>query len=153
MPRGNWLDESGEVVKPALPSYLPQLEVNGRELNRLDLAQWIVSKDNPLTARVTMNRLWKQFFGIGLSKVLDDLGAQGELPVNPELLDFLAFEFMDKGWDIKHMVRLIVMSQTYRQVSTAAPELMQADPYNRQLARQTPFRIDAELVRDYSLAV
>ena len=153
LPRGNWLDESGEVVKPALPSYLPQIEVKDRELNRLDLALWIVSKDNPLTARVTMNRLWKQFFGIGLSKVLDDLGAQGELPVNPELLDFLALEFMDKGWDIKHMVRLMVMSQTYRQVSTATPELMQADPYNRHLARQTPFRIDAEFVRDYALAV
>jgi len=153
LPRGNWLDESGEAVKPALPSYLPQLEIKDRELNRLDLARWLVSKDNPLTARVTMNRLWKQFFGVGLSKVLDDLGAQGELPVNPELLDFLAFEFMDKGWDVKHMVRLMVMSQTYRQVSTATPELMQADPYNRQLARQTPFRIDAELVRDYALAV
>jgi len=152
LPRGNWLDESGEIVKPALPLYLPQLDVKDRELNRLDLAQWLVSKDNPLTARVTMNRLWKQFFGIGLSKVLDDLGAQGELPVNPELLDFLAFEFMDKGWDIKHMVRLMVMSQTYRQVSTATPALMLADPYNRQLARQTPFRIDAELVRDYALA-
>lgn len=153
LPRGNWLDESGEAVKPALPSYLPQLEIKERELNRLDLARWLVSKDNPLTARVTMNRFWKQFFGVGLSKVLDDLGAQGELPVNPELLDFLAFEFMDKGWDVKHMVRLMVMSKTYRQVSTATPELVQADPYNRQLARQSPFRIDAELVRDYALAV
>jgi len=153
LPRGNWLDESGEVVKPALPSYLPQIDVKDRVLNRLDLARWLVAKDNPLTARVTMNRLWKQFFGVGLSKVLDDLGAQGELPANPELLDFLAFEFMDKGWDIKHMVRLMVMSQTYRQVSTATPELLQADPYNRQLARQTPFRIEAELVRDYALAV
>jgi uncharacterized protein DUF1553 len=92
--------------------------------------------------------MWQQFFGIGLSRVMDDLGAQGEPPVNPVLLDWLACEFMDSGWDMKHMVRLIVTSQTYRQVSTASPEFIAADPGNRELARQSRFRLDAELVRD-----
>jgi hypothetical protein len=153
LPRGNWMDESGEVMKPALPQFLPQPQTEGRELNRLDLAQWLVSRDNPLTARVFVNRLWKQFFGLGLSKVLDDLGAQGEPPLNPELLDWLACEFMDSGWDIKHLVRTIVTSQIYRQTSTASPELLAADPYNREHARQTSFRLDAELVRDNALTV
>jgi hypothetical protein len=153
LPRGNWMDETGEVLRPGLPAYLPPAKVQGRELNRLDLAEWLVSRDHPLTARVAMNRLWKQLFGMGLSKVLDDLGAQGEPPVNPELLDYLAAEFMDSGWDFKHMVRLIVLSQTYRQVSTASPELLTADPYNREHARQSPFRVEAELVRDYAMAV
>ena len=152
LPRGNWQDETGPVVKPALPHYLPQPRIEGRELTRLDLARWLVSRENPLTARTVMNRLWKQFFGLGLSKVLDDLGAQGELPRNQPLLDWLAREFMDSGWDVKHMVRIIVTSETYRQVSTATPELA-ADPENRELARQSPFRMDAELVRDYALAV
>lgn len=153
LPRGNWMDESGETVKASLPHFLPQPKVAGRDLNRLDLAQWLVSPENPLTARTVMNRLWKQFFGTGLSKVLDDLGAQGEPPVNPALLDWLACEFMDSGWDVQHMVRLIVTSQTYRQVSTASKELMAADPYNRELARQSRFRVDAELVRDNALAI
>ena len=153
LPRGNWMDESGEVVKAALPHYLPQPKIEGREPTRLDLAQWLVSRDNPLTARAVMNRMWKQFFGAGLSKVLDDLGAQGEAPVNPALLDWLACEFRDSGWDVKHMVRLIVTSATYRQVSTARPDLLAADPYNRELARQSAFRLDAELVRDNALAI
>lgn len=153
LPRGNWLDESGEVVKAALPSYLPQPKIEGREPTRLDLAQWLVSKENPLTARTVMNRMWKQFFGTGLSRVLDDLGAQGEPPVNPALLDWLAIEFRDSGWDVKHMVRTIVTSATYKQTSTPRPDLTAADPYNRELARQSAFRLDAELVRDNALAV
>jgi hypothetical protein len=153
LPRGDWMNETGEVVKAALPSYLPKPTVEGRELTRLDLAQWLVSKDNPLTARTVMNRLWKQFFGTGLSKVLDDIGAQGEPPVNPALLDWLACEFMDSGWDIRHMVRVIVSSETYRQVSSATADLIAADPYNRECARQSAFRLDAELVRDNALAV
>ncbi|MGV3722031.1 MAG: PSD1 and planctomycete cytochrome C domain-containing protein [Actinomycetota bacterium] len=153
LPRGNWQDESGEVVKAALPHYLPQPKIEGREPNRLDLAQWLVSRENPLTARTVMNRTWKQFFGTGLSKVLDDLGAQGEPPVNPALLDWLACEFMDSGWNVKHMVRTIVTSATYRQVSTARPDLVAADPYNREMARQSAFRLDAELVRDNALAI
>jgi hypothetical protein len=153
LPRGNWMDESGEVVQPALPHFLPHSEVEGRELTRLDLAEWLISHDNPLTARTVMNRMWQQFFGAGLSRVLDDLGGQGEPPVNPALLDWLACEFMDSGWDMKHMVRLVVTSQTYRQVSTASPELVAADPLNRELARQSRFRLDAELVRDDALAM
>jgi hypothetical protein len=154
LPRGNWMDESGPVVQPALPHFLPHAEPPvDQRLTRLDLAHWIVSRDNPLTARVFVNRLWKQFFGIGLSKTLDDLGSQGEWPVQPELLDWLAVEFMDSGWDVKHMVRTIVTSKTYRQVSTAPPELLVRDPDNRWLARQSRFRLDAELVRDNALAV
>ncbi len=147
------MDESGEIVKPALPHYLPRPEVKNRELTRLDLARWLVSRENPLTARTVMNRLWKQFFGAGLSKQLDDLGAQGEPPSNPALLDWLACEFMDSGWDMKHMVRTIVTSETYRQTSVATPELLAADPLNRELARQNPYRVDAELVRDNALTV
>jgi hypothetical protein len=153
LPRGNWMDESGEQVRAALPHYLPQPKIEGRELTRLDLAQWLVSRDNPLTARTVMNRLWKQFFGTGLSKVVDDLGAQGETPPNPALLDWLACEFMDRGWDMKHMVRTIVTSRTYRQASTASPALAAADPANREHARQSSFRLEAELVRDNALAI
>jgi hypothetical protein len=153
LPRGNWMDESGEVVKPALPHYLPQPKIASRELTRLDLAQWLVARDNPLTARTTMNRLWKQFFGSGPSKVLDDLGAQGEPPANPALLDWLACEFMDRGWDMKHMVRTIVTSATYRQSSVPTPALVAADPYNREFARQSAFRVEAELVRDHALVL
>lgn len=153
LPRGNWMDESGEVVRAALPGYLPKPKIEGRDLTRLDLAQWLVSKENPLTARTVMNRLWKQLFGTGLSKVLDDLGAQGEPPVNPALLDWLACEFMDSGWDMRHMIRVIVNSGTYQQVSTSTPELTAADPYNRECARQSAFRLDAELVRDNALTI
>ena len=153
LPRGNWMDESGEIVKAALPHYLPSKDLGDRTPDRLDLGQWLVSRDNPLTARTVMNRMWKHFFGTGLSKVLDDLGAQGEPPVNPELLDWLACEFMDSGWDYRHMVRSIVMSGTYRQTSVATPELVAADPYNRECARQSPFRHDAELIRDHALAI
>ncbi|HXT59600.1 MAG TPA: PSD1 and planctomycete cytochrome C domain-containing protein [Pirellulales bacterium] len=157
LPRGNWLDESGEIVEPALPGFLAKAaEPNGarqQRLTRLDLAKWIVSRDNPLTARVVANRLWKQFFGIGLSKSLDDLGSQGEWPANPELLDWLACEFMDSGWDVKHLVRSIVTSTPYRQTSASTPELDERDPFNRELARQSRFRLDAELVRDNALAI
>ena len=153
LPRGNWMDETGEVMKAALPHYLPQPKIEGREPTRLDLAQWLVSKENPLTARTVMNRLTAQLFGTGLSKVLSDLGAQGEPPPNQALLDWLACEFMDSGWDMKRMVRTIVNSATYKQVSAATPELNAADPYNRELARQSPFRLDAELVRDNALAI
>ncbi len=153
LPRGNWMDESGEIVKPALPRYLPQPDFGDREPTRLDLARWLVSRGNPLTARTVVNRFWKQFFGTGLSRVLDDLGAQGEPPLNAPLLDWLACEFMDRGWDVKHLVRTLVTSATYRQVSTATPEQLAADPYNREHARQSRYRVDAELVRDNALAV
>ena len=153
LPRGNWMDDSGEAVRAALPGYLPKTGFENRDLTRLDLARWLVDRQNPLTARTVMNRLWKQLFGTGLSKVLDDLGAQGELPLNQPLLDWLACEFMDSGWDYKHMVRTIVTSSTYRQSSVTTAEQTSADPYNRELARQSAFRLDAELVRDSALAI
>jgi len=154
LPRGNWQDESGEIVQPAVPHFLTQVAApGGRRLTRLDLARWLVSRDNPLTARTVMNRLWKQFFGTGISAVVDDLGAQGEWPIHPELLDWLAVEFMDSGWDLKHMVKLMVMSSTYRQSSNPRPEIKEIDPANRLLASQSPRRLEAEFVRDNALFV
>jgi hypothetical protein len=154
LPRGNWQDESGEIVEPGVPEFLSQpANADDRTLTRLDLARWLVSPDNPLTARVFVNRLWKLYFGIGLSKVLDDFGAQGEPPVNPALLDWLASEFMDSGWNVKHMARLMVASGTYRQSSQCSQDLQERDPYNRELARQSRFRLDAEFVRDNALAI
>src|SRR5262249_48813494 len=124
LPRGNWQDESGEVVSPGVPEFLsPPSDPAGPRLTRLDLARWLTAPENPLTARVFMNRLWKQLFGTGLSSVLDDVGAQGEWPTHPEVLDWLAVEFPSSGWDIKHMVKLLVMSATYRQDSRQRPEL------------------------------
>jgi hypothetical protein len=154
LPRGDWQNETGDIVQPAVPHFLPQpANPNGRRLNRLDLAKWLVARDNPLTARAFVNRLWKQFFGAGLSGVLDDLGAQGEQPTHAELLDWLAAEFMASGWDVKHVVRLIVTSEAYRRDSTARPDLAHVDPTNRLLARQNPRRLEAEFVRDNALAV
>ncbi|MEM7385799.1 MAG: DUF1553 domain-containing protein, partial [Verrucomicrobiota bacterium] len=151
LPRGNWMDESGEVVTPAVPAFLSVGE--GRGVSRLDLADWLIDRNNPLTARVFVNRLWKLFFGSGLSRVLDDVGSQGEWPTHPELLDWLAVEFMDSGWDVKHLVRLIVTSETYQQRSRPTAELLERDPQNRWLARQSRFRLDAEFIRDNALAV
>ncbi len=155
LPRGNWQDESGPVVLPSSPSFLPgRIEsTESRRLTRLDLAKWIVSKENPITARAVMNRLWAQFFGTGLSAVLDDLGSQGEPPSHPALLDWIACEFRDSGWDFKHMVRLMVTSATYRQSSSLRPELRDIDPANRLLASQNPRRLDAEFVRDNALFI
>jgi hypothetical protein len=155
--RGNFLDESGEIVEPAIPGFLGRLQTEKRA-TRLDLANWIISPQNPLTARVLVNRLWRQFFGVGLSKTLEDLGSQGEWPVHPELLDWLAAEFMQPGevahaWDVKHMMKTIVMSQTYRQSSLTNPQLDARDPDNRLLGRQSRFRVDAEIVHDTLLAV
>ena len=154
LPRGNWQNENGEIVQPAAPHFLPQIpNPDGRRLTRLDLAKWLVSGDNPLTARAIVNRLWKQFFGTGISAVVDDLGAQGEWPVHPELLDWLAVEFMDSGWNSKHLVNLMVMSSTYRQSSNPRPEIKEIDPNNRLLASQSPRRLEAEFVRDNALFI
>jgi len=154
LPRGNWQDDSGAIVEPAPPRFLPQpANPDNHRLTRLDLARWIVSRDNPLTARAVMNRYWKEFFGRGLSAVVDDLGAQGEPPSHPELLDWLAVEFMDSGWNVKHMVKLMVMSSTYRQDSNERPELRETDPLNRLLASQNPRRLEAEFVRDNALSI
>jgi hypothetical protein len=163
LPRGNWLDDSGEIVAPGVPAALaPPLfsppsrggkEGGDRRATRLDLAQWLVARDNPVVARVFVNRLWKLAFGQGIVKTLDDFGAQGAWPTHPELLDWLAVEFIDSGWDVKHMLKLMVLSRTYRQASAAGEQLRQLDPYNRLLARQARFRLDAEMVRDNALAV
>ncbi len=152
LPRGNWMDESGEVVQPGVPEFLPPDLPADRRLTRLDLANWLVARENPLTARVFVNRLWKLFFGAGLSRKLDDLGAQGEWPTHPELLDWLASQFMESGWDVKHVVRSIVLSETYRQSSNRA-ELRDRDPFNLLFARQARYRLDAETVRDNALSV
>jgi hypothetical protein len=153
LPRGNWLDASGEVVAPAIPSYFGGLETGDRRPTRLDLAHWLVSNKNPLGARALVNRLWKLFFGMGISGRLEDLGAMGEPPVHAELLDWLAVELVESGWNLKHIVRLLVTSSTYRQSSIATAELRERDPYNRLVSRQSSWRLDAESVRDNALAV
>jgi hypothetical protein len=152
--RGNWMDENGEVVTPAFPESFQRGEPpSDRRLNRLDLAQWIVHEENPLTARVLSNRLWKLFFGAGLSRKLDDIGAQGEWPSHPELLDELAQWMIDSKWDIKRWVKTVVMSKTYQQSSLASVDIKDRDPYNQYLARQSRFRLDAEMVRDNALSI
>jgi hypothetical protein len=172
LPRGNWLDDSGDVVQPAVPHFLPQPALDAdtpaactdgasgpegvsaadRRLTRLDLARWLVSNDNPLTARVFVNRLWKLLFGQGLVRTTEDFGTQGAAPSHPELLDWLALEFIDSGWDVKQLIRLIVLSGTYMQSSHESAELRRVDPFNQFLARQGRFRLDAEMVRDGVLA-
>lgn len=161
LPRGNWMDDSGDVVQPAIPEFLGRIETGGKRATRLDLANWVVSTSNPLTARAFANRMWRELFGIGISKNLEDLGSQGEAPVHPELLDWLAAEFMKPGyqaagthpWDVKHLLRTIVTSATYKQSSVSDPELDKRDPDNRLLARQSRFRIGAESVRDTALEI
>jgi hypothetical protein len=161
LPRGNWMDDSGEVLQPAIPEFLGKVDTGGRRATRLDLANWLISDTNPLTARAFVNRMWRQFFGIGISKNLEDLGSQGEAPVHPELLDWLASEFMKPGyraegthaWDVKHLLRTIVTSETYKQSSVSNPELDKRDPDNRLLSRQSRFRIEAESVRDTALEI
>jgi mono/diheme cytochrome c family protein len=152
LPRGNWLSDAGEVVSPSMPAFLPPLARDETRASRLDLARWLVSPDNPLVARVLVNRLWKLAFGRGIVKTLDDFGAQGAAPSHPELLDWLATELVASGWDIKHMIKLVVMSATYRQSSSAGEVLRQADPDNQWFARQSQYRLDAEMIRDAALA-
>jgi hypothetical protein len=143
-------DAPGETVTPGVPSFLPQLPA-GRPADRLALAQWLVSEKNPLTARVTVNRFWQMLFGTGLVKTVEDFGSQGELPVYPELLDLLAVEFMKSGWNVKALLKQIVMSDTYRQSSRLTPELLAKDPENRLLARGARIRLGPEAIRDQSL--
>jgi len=153
LPRGNWMDKSGKVVQPHTPSFMKQIDTGGRRANRLDLAKWVVAPDNPLTARVVVNRLWKQYYGTGLSKLLIDMGSRGEVPPNQELLDWLAIDFMNHQWDVKRLVRQMVTSSAYRQSSLPRPEVESVDPENRLLARQSRFRLDAEQIRDNALLV
>lgn len=150
LPRGNWMDDSGEVVQAAIPGFFKQPAKPN--MTRLDLADWLTAKDNPLTARVFVNRMWKLYFGVGLSKSVEDFGGQGEPPLHPELLDWLATEFVRSGWDVKHIVKLIVTTATYRQSSVTRPDLLAKDPYNRYYARQSALRLDAEFIHDAALS-
>jgi hypothetical protein len=142
-------DQPGEKVKPRTPEVLPSFD--GYPPNRLGLARWLVAPDNPLFARVTVNRYWQQFFGVGLVKTVDNFGLQGERPSHPELLDWLASDFRDHGWDVRRLIRQIVVSSTYRQDSGYRADL--DDPGNRLLARGPSFRLPAETIRDQALAV
>ncbi len=148
--RGVW-DKKGEKVSVAvLPAVLPR---DPSEVpTRLELGRWIVSRDNPLTARVITNQIWQLFFGAGLVRTPNDFGQQGESPTHPELLDWLAVDFMDSGWDLKHLVRTIVTSETYRQDSSVDPALQRRDPENRLLARGARFRLPSWMIRDAMLA-
>jgi len=148
--RGSYLNK-GEKVYVGVPSALNPLP-ESQSPNRLGLARWLVDEENPLTARVIVNRYWQTFFGRGLVETSEDFGTQGEPPTHPELLDWLATEFMRQGWNIKEVHRLIVTSATYRQTSAASLALIQRDPYNRLLARGPRFRVEAEMVRDISNA-
>ena len=146
---GGQFNDPGELVKADTPAVLPPF--GDRPRNRLGLAQWLTDKSNPLFARVTVNRMWQQFFGVGLVKTVDNFGVQGEIPRHQELLDFLAADFRDSGWDLHYLIRTIVLSATYRQSSKHRPELKDAD--NRLLARGPSFRLPAEMIRDQALAV
>ncbi len=153
--RGNWQDESGEVMLPAVPAFLkgPASSAEKR-LTRLDLAKWTVSPDNPLTARAVVNRLWGRYLGTPVSANPIELGSQGVPPTHPELLDWLSIEFRERGWDLKHIIRLIVTSETYRQAADTRADLAVIDPANEKLfARQSALRLPAEVVRDQALAV
>ncbi len=150
--RGEY-DQPGEKVEPSVPEVLGELQHEGSRATRLELAQWLVSGAHPLTARVVMNREWGRLFGTGLVKTVEDLGVQGEWPSHPELLDWLAVEFVESGWDLRHMMRLMATSAAYRQQSTLREELLETDPNNRLLARAPRFRMDAEVIRDNALAV
>jgi hypothetical protein len=149
--KGNFLDP-GDPVKPGVPGALHPLPP-GAALDRLALAKWLVDPKNPLTARVAVNRLWAQLFGIGIVETEEDFGTQGELPSHPELLDWLAVRFMESGWDTKAMLKRIVTSAAYRQSSRATPEILTRDPRNRLLARAPRVRLEAEIVRDQALAL
>ncbi len=155
LPRGDWLNKTGAVVTPAYPTALPQMSSPPQEgmdrLSRLDLARWIVARDNPLTSRVFVNRVWKMLFGRGISSRLDDFGAQGEAPTHPELLDYLAVRFIDSGWDVKDLIKFIVSSHAYQQSSLVTEKTAALDPENMYFARQLRWRLDAEFIRDTAL--
>jgi uncharacterized membrane-anchored protein YhcB (DUF1043 family) len=148
--RGQY-DQMREEVHANTPSVLPPM-TQDMPRNRLGLAMWIVAPSNPLTARVTVNRFWQEIFGTGIVKTVEDFGSQGEPPSHPELLDWLAVDFRDSGWDVKRLLKMIVMSATYRQSAVSTPEKTNRDPQNRLLAHGPRFRMDAEMVRDYALA-
>lgn len=148
--RGEW-DKKGDTVSRGVPGMLPPIAGDASNPTRLDLARWLVSNENPLTARVVVNRIWQMLLGHGLVRTPEDFGSQGELPTHPRVLDWLAVEFVESGWDVKHIVKLIVMSSTYEQSSNVDPELLARDPDNRLLARNTRFRMPSWMIRDVAL--
>jgi hypothetical protein len=151
--KGDWRDHGPEVT-PNTPAVLPPIQgapIQGAKIDRLALANWLVSRENPLTARVAVNRIWQELFGRGIVRTSEDFGTQGEKPSHPELLDWLAAEFMDRGWSTKAMIRTIVTSATYRQSSNTRADLSKLDPENMLLARQARLRLPAELIRDEAL--
>ncbi len=148
--KGDWR-EHGAEVQPGTPAILPPLPA-GEKPTRLTLARWLVSPENPLTARVAVNHLWQELFGRGIVNTSEDFGTQGDKPTHPELLDWLASEFQRRGWSVKQMVRLMATSSAYRQSSNARPELEARDPENTLLARQSRLRLPAELIRDEALS-
>ena len=156
LPRGNWLDESGPIVLPAIPEFFGTLSDGERRQNRKDLAEWLFRPESDggigeLTSRVFVNRIWYLLFDQGISPSLDDFGGQGVPPSNPELLDFLAIDLMDHGWNIKRLIKNILMTRAYKRSSIPTEELMEQDPENMFFARQSRFRIPAESVRDTAL--
>lgn len=150
--RGQY-DKKGEKVVAGTPAALPALRATPQAANRLDLAKWLMSPEHPLTARVTVNRYWQMFFGTGIVKTAEDFGTQGEYPSHPELLDWLAVEFRESGWDVRKLITLIVTSAAYRQSSVVTKEVYAKDPENRLLARGPRFRLQAEFLRDQALAI
>ena len=149
--KGNFLTP-GEAVEPGVPSVLPKFP-EGAKADRLGMARWILDPENPLTARVAVNRYWAQIFGAGLVETEEDFGTQGEPPSDPELLDWLAIQYRKLGWDTKAFLRMILTSSTYRQTSKVTPELLEKDPKNRLMSRGPRFRLEAEMVRDQALAL
>ncbi|MCB0840211.1 MAG: DUF1553 domain-containing protein, partial [Bacteroidetes bacterium] len=150
--RGNWLVH-GEEVEPDVPAILPAMR-NDEPRNRLGLAQWLMNPENPLTARVIVNRFWEQIFGVGIVKTTEDFGSQGDQPSHLEMLDWLALQFANEHqWSVKSMLKQMMMSSAYRQHSGVTPEMLEADPKNRYLARGPRFRLTAEQIRDQALAV
>ena len=149
--RGDFLRPAQRVESAVLNQLHPLSELE-RPLTRLDLAHWLVDSDNPLTPRVAVNRMWQKLFGVGLVETVEDFGAQGSVPSHPKLLDWLAAEFVERGWSRKQMLRLIVTSSTYRQASTTRADLDRKDPMNQLLGRQNRLRVDAEIVRDLALS-
>ncbi|MFU8892432.1 MAG: PSD1 and planctomycete cytochrome C domain-containing protein [Luteolibacter sp.] len=145
-------DAPGEEVAPGVPAVLPPLHF-GEHATRLDFAKWITASDHPLTARVVVNRLWQMIFGRGIVESAGDFGNQGSWPSHPELLDWLAVDFVDHGWDLRHTLRTILSSETYQRSATAMPEQLEADPRNELLARSPRTRLDAEIIRDQALAI
>merc|ERR1711964_348721 len=157
-PRGAYILHRGdytkrrEPVRPNTPDVLPPMPADASP-NRMAVANWLIAPQHPLTSRVAINRLWQQIFGTGIVKTAEDFGSQGERPSHPQLLDWLATEFIQTGWDIKRMVRLLVTSATYKQTANVTDQMLDKDPDNRLYARGPRYRLDAEMIRDQALAV